>query len=103
MNGVSARELITTNANGDRNCNLHKKDGGTCDCWLSNPAAYPVYVETTNGSGLMMRLATAAFGTEFTITIKAGFRITDANGDLVAVTKDIDFLYKDGTIIKQDH
>ena len=94
VNGVPARELITTNANGERNSNA-------CTCWLSNPAAYPVYVETTNGSGLMMRLATAAFGTEFTITIKAGFRITDANGDLVAVTKDINFNYNNATITKE--
>lgn len=94
VNGVPARELITTNANGVRNSNA-------CACWLSNPAAYPVYVETTNGSGLMMRLATAAFGTEFTITIKAGFRITDANGDLVAVTKDINFNYNNATITKE--
>lgn len=94
VNGVSARTLITTNANGVRNSNA-------CGCWLSNPAAYPVYVETTNGSGLMMRFATAEFGTEFTITIKAGFRITDANGDLVAVTKDINFFYANATITKE--
>ena len=94
VNGVSARSLITANANGVRNSNA-------CACWLSNPAAYPVYVETTNGSGLMMRLATAAFGTEFTITIKAGFRITDINGDLVAVTKDVNFKYNNATITKE--
>ncbi|MBQ8725772.1 MAG: hypothetical protein IJY84_01560 [Clostridia bacterium] len=94
VNGVSARSLITANANGVRNSNA-------CACWLSNPAAYPVCVETTNGSGLMMRLATAAFGTEFTITIKAGFRITDANGDLVAVTKDVNFKYNNATITKE--
>ncbi len=93
INDTSARDLITANANGDRL-------GNSCGCWLSNPAAYPVYVETTNGSGLMMRFATATFGTEFTITIKAGFRITDANGNVVIVTKDIVFTYKNGTITK---
>lgn len=91
VNGVSARSLITTNANGVRNSNA-------CACWLSNPAAYPVYVETTNGSGLMIRLAKAAFGTEFTITIKAGFRITNAGGELVVVTKDVEFNYNGGTV-----
>lgn len=94
VNGVSARKLITDNANGVRNSNA-------CNCWLSNPAAYPVYVETTNGSGLMIRLATAQFGTEFTITIKAGFRITNANGDLVAVTKDVNFNYANTSITKE--
>ena len=93
VNGTSAREWITTNANGDRGSN-------SCTCWLSNPAAYPIYVETTAGSGLMIRLATAVFGTDFTITIKAGFRITNANGELVAVTQDVTFGYKDGTITK---
>ncbi|MBR2336424.1 MAG: hypothetical protein IKA61_00560 [Clostridia bacterium] len=91
VNGVSARKLITDNANGVRNSNA-------CNCWLSNPAAYPVYVETTNGSGLMIRLAKAAFGTEFTITIKAGFRITNAGGELVVVTKDVEFNYNGGTV-----
>ena len=93
VNGTSARDWITTNANGDRGSN-------SCTCWLSNPAAYPIDVETTAGSGLMIRLATAVFGTDFTITIKAGFRITNANGELVAVTQDVTFGYKDGTITK---
>ena len=93
VNGVSAREWITSN------------DGGvnSCSCWLSNPAAYPVYVESTNGSGLMMRFATAKFGTKFTITIKSGFRITNSKGDLVVVTKDIDFIYDNTSITKQDY
>ena len=94
VNGTSAREWITTNANGDRL-------GNSCACWLSNPAAYPVYVETTGGSGLMMRLATATFGTDFTITIKAGFRITNADGDLVAVTEDIEFVYSASGIARK--
>ena len=94
VNGQSARALITANASGDR-------QGNSCDCWLSNAAAYPVYVESTNGSGLMMRFATAVFGTEFTITIKAGFRITNSEGNLVVVTQDITFAYNnDGTITK---
>ena len=106
VNGVSARTWITNNANGKNDCNgdgVYGKNETTeeSDCWLSNPAAYPVYVETTNGSGLMMRFATAEFGTEFTITIKAGFRITDANGDLVAVTKDVNFKYNNATITKE--
>ena len=93
VNGVSARELITANYNGD-------KLGNSCSCWLSNPAAYPVYVETTADSGLMIRLATAEFGTEFTITFKAGFVITDVNGNVVALYKDVEFAYNNGTITK---
>lgn len=108
VNGVSARSLITANANGRNDCNNdgiygYNEETGNGDCWLSNSAAYPVYVESTNGSGLMMRFATAKFGTKFTITIKSGFRITNSNGDLVVVTKDIDFIYDNKAITKQDY
>lgn len=108
VNGVSARSLITANANGRNDCNNdgiygYNEETGNGDCWLSNPAAYPVYVESTNGSGLMMRFATAKFGTKFTITIKSGFRITNSKGDLVVVTKDIDFIYDNKAITKQDY
>ena len=49
----------------------------------------------------MIRLAKAVFGTEFTITVKAGFRITNLGGELVAVTKDIDFVYSGSTIARK--
>ena len=93
VNGVSARKLITDNANGERKANA-------CKCWMSNPAAYPVYVETTIGSGLMIRLGKATFGTNFNLTLKAGFMITNANGQLVAITKDVIFTYVNGAIAK---
>lgn len=91
VNGQSARSLIEANANGARL-------SYTCNCWLSNPAAYPVYVETTGGSGLMIRLAKDVFGTEFTLTIKAGFMITNAQGQLVRVCEDVEFVYNGGAV-----
>ena len=97
VNGVSARDLITANY-GDGKPNATN----SCSCWLSNPAAYPVFVESTNGSGLMMRFATAEFGRVFTITIKAGFTITNSSGEVVTITKDIDFVYNNGIITKED-
>ena len=93
VNGVSARKLITDNANGDRKTNA-------CGCWLSNAAAYPVYVETTNGSGIIIRIAKAYAGDTVTLTFKAGFAITNAAGENVAVTRDITFTYANGAITK---
>ncbi len=93
LNGVSARELITANANGGRLSN-------SCSCWLSNPAAYPIYVESSAGSGLMIRIAKAYAGTEFTLTFKAGFTITDVDGNVVTISKDLVFSYANGTITK---
>ncbi len=95
VNDVTARALIDANATG-----ANKSNAG-CGCWLSNSAAYPVYVETTANSGLMIRLAKDEFGAAFTVTIKAGFEITNTNGDRVAITKDIDFVYNNGVITKE--
>ncbi len=93
IDGASARDLITVNAEGERL-------GTSCSCWLSNPAAYPVYVESTEGSGLMIRIAEAFCGTEFTLTLKAGFTITDVEGTVVTLSKDIEFAYNNGAITK---
>ena len=82
VNGVSARELIETNAGGDKLSNA-------CGCWLSNPAAYPVYVETTNGSGILIKIAKAHVGDSFTLTFKAGFELTRNDGQRIHVSDDI--------------
>ena len=91
VNGVSARKLITDNANGERLSN-------TCDCWLSNPAAYPVYVETTNGSGIIIRIAQAYAGDTVTITFKAGFSLIRNDGQLVYVSNDINYTFANNTL-----
>ena len=49
VNGKSARDAITEN-----NGALVGSSG-----WLTNPAASPVYVETTNGSGIMIKILKA--------------------------------------------
>ena len=89
VNGVSARKLITDNVNGDQVVN-------NCKCWLSNPAASPVYVETTVDSGLLMKFLTQITGEDFVVTIKAGFRLTNSLGQIIIVTKDVDFVYSNG-------
>ena len=91
VNGKSARQLITENANGERLSN-------TCGCWLSNPAAYPVYVETTNGSGIIIRVAQAYAGDTVTITFKAGFSLIRNDGQLVYVSNDINYTFANNTL-----
>ena len=91
VNGQSARSLITANANGD-------KVGNSCACWLSNPAACPVYVETTNGSGIMIRLLKSAFGDTVTFTFKAGFSLIRNDGEVIYVSSDITYTYANGTL-----
>ena len=82
VNDKSARELITENVNGAKLSNA-------CGCWLSNPAAYPVYVETTNGSGIIIRIAKAHVGDNYTLTFKAGFSLIRNDGNVIYVSDDI--------------
>ena len=86
VNGVSARELIVTNYSGDQLTN-------SCTCWLSNPAASPVYVETSIDSGLMIRLLQSFVGNYFEITFKAGFSIMNDQNVRVYLTKDVTYKY----------
>ena len=82
VNGVSARKLNTDNANGAKLTN-------SCGCWLSNPAASPVYVETTNGSGIIIRILKSFVGDSYTITFKAGFSLIRNDGETIYVSSDI--------------
>ncbi|MBR2384081.1 MAG: hypothetical protein IKA99_00555 [Clostridia bacterium] len=95
INDKSARDLITENVNGanlKHDCNGNGQYGGDdYDCWLSNPAAYPVYVETSVGSGIMIRVAKAYVGDYFEITIKRGFSIINNVGDVVYVDEDVTY------------
>ncbi len=91
VNGVSARKLITDNVNGDNVKN-------SCDCWLSNPAASPVYVDTTNGSGIIIRLLKSYFGDTVTLTFKAGFSLIRNDGETIYVSNDVTYTYENGTL-----
>ena len=46
----------------------------------------------------MIRFAKAYTGTEFSITIKAGFTIMNASGQKVFLSKDVDFIYVNGKV-----
>ena len=95
LNDKSARELITANANGDKLAN-------SCSCWLSNPAASPVYVETTTGSGIIIRILKAYSGDTFTLTFKKGFSIIDSNNQVVIVNEDIVYNCTNGVLSKEE-
>ena len=95
INDTSARALITANVNGSQLKNDCNGDGtyGKGDCWLSNPAASPVYVETTNGSGIMIKVLTAYVGNFFEITLKSGFSLINSAGIRVYLTEDVTYKY----------
>ena len=91
VNDKSARELITANVNGSQLAN-------SCSCWLSNPAASPVYVETTNDSGIIIRILKAYVGDSFTITFKEGFSLIRNDNQRIYVSEDINYTYADGAL-----
>ena len=96
VNGECARDLIVANYKGAQNKN-------SCGCWLSNPAAWPVYVETTTGSGIVMHLAKAYFGDTVTITFKAGFSLIRDDGKMIYVSNDVGYTYSNGVLTKDAH
>ena len=94
VNGVQARQVITDNANGDR---LSLPCEG---CWMSNPATYPIYVETTGGSGIMIRIATAWAGESLTITFKAGFSLIRNDDAVISLSKDVAYKFENNTLTR---
>ena len=92
INGETVRNAVTKNTNNETN---YKGDAGV----LANGGAHaPVFVETTNASGLFIRIYTGYSNNYFEITFKAGFRLIDADGVIVYLTEDITFKYiNDGT------
>ena len=91
VNGVQARQAIIDNKNGDKLSN-------TCGCWLSNPAAYPVFVETTTDSGIIIKIATAWAGESLTISFKAGFSLIRNDGVVIYLAEDVDYSYANGNL-----
>ena len=86
INDTSARDLIVANHTGSQNKN-------SCDCWLSNHAAWPVYVDTTATDAIMIKVAQAHVGNYFEITFKSGFTMVNDQGDTVYLSKDVTFKY----------
>ena len=82
VNDTSAREAITANVNSS-----NQMVGSTG--WLTNPAASPVYVETTNGSGLIIKILKAYAGENYTLTFKAGFRLLRNDGNVICLSDDV--------------
>ncbi|MBR2337132.1 MAG: hypothetical protein IKA61_04215 [Clostridia bacterium] len=82
VNDTSARDAITANVNSS---NQMVGSSG----WLTNPAASPVYVETTNGSGLLIKILKAYAGENFTLTFKAGFSLIRNDGNVIYLSDDV--------------
>ncbi|MBR1974311.1 MAG: hypothetical protein IKA20_00500 [Clostridia bacterium] len=90
INDKSARELVEANAAG---VTSYK---GTDAFPLTNGGIFaPITVESTSGSGLMIRIM-KELATTFTLTFKAGFAITCEHNDVLYVNTDIVYEF-DGT------
>lgn len=94
VNGVSARDAITQNCN-----SANPMLGGSG--WLANKAASPVYVETTEGSGIIVKLLKAYTGDSFTITLKAGFSVVSTTNQIWYLSQDVTFVFENNTIVRQ--
>ena len=84
VNGVQARKAVTDNATGSKLTNA-------CNCWLSNPAAYPIYVETTGDSGIIIKIVKAWAGDKYTLTFKAGFSLIRNDGEIIYLSEDVTY------------
>ena len=93
-------EVVRTAINKNSGETSYKGDAG----WLGNGGACaPVFVESTNASGVFIRIYTPYSGTNFTITFKKGFSLLDANGDTLSVSKDVKFTFNsDGATITKE-
>ncbi len=95
LNDKSARDLIAENVNGNQLAN-------SCDCWLSNKEASPVYVDTKVNSGVMIKILQAFSGNYFELTFKAGFSLENDQGVRVYLSQDVTYKYietEDGTTL----
>ena len=91
VNGKSARDAITENR---ASASPMLGTSG----WLTNPAASPVFVETTNGSALIIKILKAYSGESFTLTFKAGFSLIRNDGQLIYISNDVTYKYENGTL-----
>ena len=73
---------------------------GEATGWLGNSdQCRPVFVETT-ADGIFLTVLHAFSGASYTITLKAGFELLNADGDIYTISEDVEFLYDGSTITK---
>ena len=95
VNGQSARALS------DANKESNEYKGSNPQSWLSNGGNYaPVFVESTNGSGLVIKVLKSYAGDTVEITFKAGFSLVDNTNTTLTLTKDVTFQYANGVLTK---
>ena len=93
VNGESAR----TSSNTNKTTNAYVGSSG----WLARGTNYaPVFVETTESSGLVIKMLKAYAGDTVEITFKAGFSVVDANNATLTLDKDVTYQYANGTLTK---
>ena len=70
--------------------------------WLTRVDCCPIFVQTTNGSGMVIRILKAFAGDSFTITFKKGFTIQLANnGEWIYLSNDVTFIYANNTLTRK--
>ena len=90
INDKSTREIVMANKNGATSY-VGETFPFSVGSWYA-----PVTVESTGGSGLLLKIMNDYvndLGGTFTVTIKAGFTIKEAKGNVITATEDIVYNY----------
>ena len=75
---------------------------GEATGWLGNSdQCRPVFVETT-ADGIYLTVLHEFSGASYTITLKAGFALLNADGNIYTISKDVNFGSKSGVVSKID-
>ncbi|MBR2646382.1 MAG: hypothetical protein IKD47_02320, partial [Clostridia bacterium] len=91
-------ENIRTLSDNNRTSNTYPVD--TASGWLTNSdQCRPVFVETV-ADGIYVTVLHAFSTTKYTITLKAGFEILNASGNISTIDEDVSFIYKAGAVSK---
>ena len=94
INGQNIRTLSDNN----RTSNTYPVD--TASGWLANSdQCRPAFVEST-GDGIYVTVLHAFSTTNYTITLKAGFDLVNADGGIYTISEDVSFAYSAGTVSK---
>ena len=91
VNDRSVRELSNENASSN-------KYQGASGTWAGNGyGCAPVFVETSSNC-IYITVVHAYSTTNYTITLKAGFELLNAEGKISAITEDVEYVYDAGVL-----
>ena len=106
-NGVDIMDYIYINGQNIRTLSDDNRTNNTYPLgeatgWLGNSdQCRPVFVETT-ADGIYLTVLHAFSGANYTITLKAGFALLNADGNIYTISKDVNFGSKSGVVSKID-